>query len=148
MIRIATDKDIPKLVELLREYSKDIPVRCAQSSFSPAVVANVIKTAIGLGLCFLAEDEEIIGVIVGGVDRNIWSADTFEMTILAHYVKPIYRRGVTGGRLFMEYMRRSDELLEAKNKIRVSCLMAQPNGTNIKMEKHGFKLMQTTYFKE
>ena len=151
MIRLATDEDITMLVDLLRDFSRELPIESAESAFSPRVASNRLKEGIGLGLCYLSletDESDPTGFILGNVGLNVWSENDYEITLLAHYMKPDYRKKMDGGRLISAYLKQCDKLIKEYPKIRIAYVMTQPEGTNMNYEKHGFDLMQTTYKKE
>jgi len=150
MVRNATINDVPHIVSLIEEYSINLVLDCAQTSLSKRRAANIVNQAIGLGLCQVAvsPEGEVVGASVGTVGFNVWSDITQEINLLVLYVKPDYRKGSYGARLYSSYIESANELMGKTPQILVSNVFAQPEGTNINYEKRGFKLSQISYTKE
>ena len=143
--------DTNQIIGLMKEFAKDLPVDCALSAFSPRRGASLIQESIAVGLCKIVygEDrEEALGFVLGVVSPNIWSEHFQEIQLLALYIKPEYRKGTAGGRLFKSYLKSSEELINKNNNIGASIVYEQPTGTNINYKKIGYKPIQIQYIRE
>ncbi len=150
MVRGATVSDIPQIIKLLRAYSNEIDLECAPRGFSSPKAANIIKQCINLGLVMLyakTGDMEPRGVVIGTIQNNLWSDVTKEAQMLAIYVKQEFRNTSVGGKLFLAYCQKTDDLLN-NQEISMSHVFSQQEITNIDYVKRGFKQSQTTFTKE
>jgi N-acetylglutamate synthase-like GNAT family acetyltransferase len=117
-VRGAETEDILPIISLLREFAADSGIESASEYFSPKAVGGMISYSIRNGCCIIAVDkvsreENIVGVIMGAINVNPWTSQTRELRELAWYVKPEYRKGRSGIKLYNRYKEESRELIES-----------------------------------
>ena len=128
--RAAGVKDLDK-DSYNRDYARKILLHCQLS-----------------GVCPVAEvDGQVVGFILSMKDRDLWIPTIYRLREVAWWVKPEYRNTTAGGRLFSEYCRGADELLDsgAITSYSISKLSGSPD---FDYEKRGFKFVESTYIKE
>jgi len=69
------------------------------------------------------------------------------MRELVWYVRPEYRQGANAGKLFLEYCKTADELLD-RGEIDGYFTTNMPTTNPINLERREFKLVEQTYLKE
>ena len=146
MIRRAIAEDIPSIVNMLRDYSQHINIKCAAEVFSVPKVSKLVSLCIRQGYVWVFEkDSEIIGSLVAREQVNLFTEGLLETQVIALYVKPEHRNGTTGGRLLIAYDKECE-----KNGIRVSWMGAQVTTelNNKSLERLGYTLSEQSFIKE
>lgn len=133
---------------MVREYCKEVPSEQAQDSslFDETNVKKLLMAMLS-GRGYILVDDEYRGFIAAFVTNNIWFPKILELNELAWWVKPEYRNGTLGGKLWIEFDRIANKLLKAKrvNVVRVSLTEKSPQ---INYEKRGYKKFESSFFKE
>jgi N-acetylglutamate synthase-like GNAT family acetyltransferase len=148
MIRHATKYDMPALLEMMRDYSAQAPQEAIKNKdvHNEAHVKQVFTNMLA-GKGFVLIDDEQRGFIAAMVTTNIWCPEVYELHELAWWVKPEHRTGTLGGRLWREFNRIAQDMIE-DGRIDVACTSVLANSQFIDYSKRGYKLMQATFFKE
>lgn len=148
MIRLATRSDIPKLLDLMRGYAGESPVDVYKNiDFQNAdYVANLFYSII-IGRGFIVVDDELNGMLAAIITNNIWSPDILELRELAWWVKPEFRHGSLGGKLWIEFNKLANEMLKT-NRVHIVTCSLMANSPKLDYEKRGFNILESTYFKE
>ena len=146
MIRRGIAEDIPSIVNMLKDYSQHINIKCAADVFSVPKVSKLVSLCIRQGYVWVFEkDGEIIGSLVAREQVNLFTEGLLETQVIALYVKPEYRNGTIGGRLLIAYDRECE-----KNGIRVSWMGAQVTTelNNKSLDRLGYTLSEQSFIKE
>lgn len=146
MVRRAIAGDIPSIVNMLKDYSQHINIKCAADVFSVPKVSKLVSLCINQGYVWVFEkDGEIIGSLVAREQVNLFTDGLLETQLVALYVKPEYRNGTIGGRLLLSYDKQCEE-----NDIRVSWIGAQVTTelNNKSLDRLGYKLSEQSFIKE
>lgn len=146
MVRRAIAGDIPSIVNMLKDYSQHINIKCAADVFSVPKVSKLVSLCINQGYVWVFEkDGEIIGSLVAREQVNLFTDGLLETQLVALYVKPEYRNGTIGGRLLLSYDKQCEE-----NGIRVSWIGAQVTTelNNKSLDRLGYKLSEQSFIKE
>jgi len=148
MIRQATRYDIPKITEMMREYALEAPVETFKDPINQNAeyFAQLIYELIA-GKGFVLVDKELNGMLIAAITPNIWCPKVYELKELAWWVKPEYRKGTLGGKLWLEFNKQGEELLDS-GRINIVCSTVMVNSPALDYEKRGYKKLETTYFKE
>lgn len=148
MIRLATRQDIPKLIELMRGYANESPVDIYKDiNFQNTEYVSNLFFSIIIGRGFILVDDDVNGMLVAIKTQNIWSPDILELKELAWWVKPEYRKGSLGGKLWIEFNYLANEMIK-ENKIQIVTSSLMVNSPKLDYEKRGFRLLESTYIKE
>lgn len=148
MIREAKRQDIPALVEMMRCYAKEAPMLALQADRnhdSNHVSQLLFSLIIGKG--FVLVDDELKGMLAAITIRNVWCPNVVELRELAWWVKPEFRNGSIGGRLWKTFETRAQEMLEAR-KVDYICTTVMPNSPPIDYSKRGFKPLDITFYRD
>lgn len=148
MIRKATRYDIPMLLDLVREYNKEIPIKVYKNKelHDETYVSNLLFTLIK-GRGFVLIDDDFRGMLLAVVIANVWCPKAFELHELAWWVEPEYRNTSLGGRLWIEFNKEAQKMLNEKRVSSVYTSLME-NSPSIDYEKRGFKKLETKYFRE
>lgn len=148
MIRKATRYDIPMLLNLIKEYSKEIPMDVYKKKewHDEEYVKNLLFTLIKVR-GFILIDDDFRGMLLAVIFPNIWCPKVFELHELAWWVEPEARNTSLGGRLWLEFNKEAQKLLD-ENRIGAVYTSLMENSPLIDYEKRGFKKLETKYFRE
>ena len=148
MIRKATRYDIPMLLNLIKEYSKEIPMDVYKKKewHDEEYVKKLLFTLIKVR-GFILIDDDFRGMLLAVIFPNIWCPKVFELHELAWWVEPEARNTSLGGRLWLEFNKEAQKLLD-ENRIGAVYTSLMENSPLIDYEKRGFKKLETKYFRE
>jgi len=148
MIRNATKHDIPVLIGMMQKYAAQSPMSALQNQnvHDPAHVAKLMEMMIA-GRGFVLIDNDHRGFLAAIVTGNVWCPKVYELRELAWWVDAEHRKGIIGGRLWLEFNRRAERMIDVG---RVSCVCTSTlsNSPAINFTKQNYKLLETTYYKE
>lgn len=148
MIRLATRYDIPKLLDLMRGYASESPVDAYRNiNFQNEQYVSNLFFSIIIGRGFIVVDDDLNGMLAAIITPNIWSPDILELKELAWWVKPEFRNGSLGGKLWLEFNYLADEMIK-ENRVQVITCSLMANSPKMNYEKRGFKSLESNYFKE
>ena len=117
MIRLANKYDLDVCVEMMRQYAfeSDIDVLSDTTSHNPEYVANLLLSLIcGRGFIFI--DDQHRGMIAGIITPNVWCNTVYELRELAWWVNKDHRDKTIGGKLFVAFNKKADELIRVGRK--------------------------------
>ena len=148
MIREATKYDIHKITEMMREYALEAPVETLKNpeNQDSQYFGQLIYELIA-GKGFVLVDEDLNGMLIAAITANVWCPKVYELKELAWWVKPEYRKGTLGGKLWLEFNKKGNELLKS-GRINIICSTVIVSSPALDYEKRGYKKLETTYFKE
>lgn len=146
MIRTATKYDMPYCVEMMRRYAREAPILALQN---PAVHNDLhvqgLLTQLIEGRGFVLVDDKMRGMLAAIITRNVWCPDVLELRELAWWIEPEHRKGMIGGRLFLEFSKRAKELLAVG---RVQCVYASLMVTSDLQSLPGWTRIDSTFLKD
>ena len=148
MIRKATPFDMPALVALMRGYVAEAPMEVLKDEAmhdQPYIEALLASLMAGRG--FILIDDRKRGFIAAVINSNVWCPSLMELHELAWWVQPEHRGGTLGGRLWKAFDLLAQDYLDC-GRAQIVCSSVIANSPKINYTKRGYKLMQTTYFKE
>jgi len=149
MIRLATDSDTLVVVDLLRRFLSDTSYSQAEQASKDTEhlckLAWIIKQHGYIWLAF--KDQEPVGLLMAIREPNMWLPSAQELREIVWYVVPEHRSSTIGGKLFLQYCRKGDELL-ATGEIQGYFTTQMTTTKSIDLESRGFKRTETTFLKE
>lgn len=147
-MRTATRQDIPKLVEMMRGYASQAPIQILQDprNHNDEHVAHLLFSIL-CGRGFIVVDNDYRGMIAAIITPNVWCPNVRELRELAWWVEPEHRNKSIGGRLWVEFNRRAQELLD-QNRVDYVCTTVMINSPLIDYTKRGFKPLEATFFRD
>ena len=148
MIRLANKFDIPILIAMIQEFSKETLIQKYkdQTLWDKKYVGNLLYSLI-LGRGFIVIDEDLKGMIIAMITPNVWCPQSNQLNELAWWVAPESRNGLLGGKLWLEFNKHAQKLLDEK-RIDVVMTSLMANSPAIDYSKRGFKQLHTTFFRE
>lgn len=148
MIRLANKFDIPILIAMIQEFSKETLIQKYKDEtlWDKKYVGNLLYSLI-LGRGFIVIDENLKGMIIAMITPNVWCPKSNQLNELAWWVAPESRHGLLGGKLWIEFNRQAQKLLDEK-RIDVVMTSLMANSPEIDYSKRGFKQLHTTFFRE
>jgi len=148
MIRLANKFDIPILIAMIQEFSKETLIQKYkdQALWDKKYVGNLLYSLI-LGRGFIVIDENLKGMIIAMITPNVWCPKSNQLNELAWWVAPEARNGLLGGKLWIEFNKQAQKLLDEK-RIDVVMTSLMANSPKIDYSKRGFKQLHTTFFRE
>ena len=148
MIRLANKFDIPILIAMIQEFSKETLIQKYKDEtlWDKKYVGNLLYGLI-LGRGFIVIDEDLKGMIIAMITSNVWCPQSNQLNELAWWVAPEARNGLLGGKLWIEFNKQAQKLLDEK-RIDVVMTSLMANSPKIDYSKRGFKQLHTTFFRE
>lgn len=145
MIRLACKFDLPALVEMMRKYSEESPIEALKNkqSHNRDYVKSVLEQLI-IGRGFVLIDDQMRGMLAAIIAPNFWCPSVSEVKEIAWWVHPEYRNGTIGGRLYHQFMKKAQELVEQK-RADVICISLMHTSS---VHDLPLKKIETTYVKE
>jgi N-acetylglutamate synthase-like GNAT family acetyltransferase len=148
MIREANKFDIDACVEMMRRYAEESPLEMlSQSKHHNSDHVKSILTTLIAGRGFILIDNELRGMLAAIVTPNFWCPNIKEVKELAWWVHPDHRHSVIGGRLFVEFEKKSQEFID-QGKAHLVTLSLLSNSPQFDLSLRGFKAIEATYAKE
>ena len=148
MIRLANKFDIPILIAMIQEFSKETLIQKYkdQALWDKKYVGNLLYSLI-LGRGFIVIDDDLKGMSIAMITSNVWCPQSNQLNELAWWVAPESRNGLLGGKLWLEFNKQAQKLLDEK-RIDVVMTSLMANSPEIDYSKRGFKQLHTTFFRE
>ena len=149
MIRLATDEDSGIAVELLRRFLLDTSYSQAkEASENREHLVKLVWACQQFGFVWLAFiDNKPAGILMSLKEPNIWFPKKIQFRELVWFVLPEYRSSSIGGKLFINYCKKAEEL-KKKGLIEGYFTTKMTTTDSIDLERRGFRLTETTYIKE
>lgn len=148
MIRLATRYDIPQLLIYIEQYCYEAPIELVKDKkyHNKQYVEKLLFEMI-VGRGFILIDNEFKGMIGALIIPNVWFPDVLELHELFWWVKPEYRNGIVGGKLWLKFNEMAQELLDL-GRVKLIHTSKMPSSPNINYEKYGYKPLNITFFRE
>ena len=148
MIREAARHEIRAIVEMMRKYANEAPVKILQELDTQDVshVSNIIFTIMA-GRGFVLVDDNLQGFIAAIVVPNVWSPKILELRELAWWVIPECRNTSLGGKLWLAFNKKAQEMLDSK-RVQIVCVTSMTSSPPLDYTKRGYAPLETTYFRE
>ena len=140
MIRLARLDDIPKIIPLVEQFATEQNMR---DDLDIKSTAKVLSMSVSDDLCYVSEQDGIVGVIGGIKSPNIWNSWKTQIDEIIYYVYPYYRKGSTGARLLSTYT----EAIKDNCYISTLKLMANSPDLTQHYKKLGYVETETTYMR-
>ena len=101
----------------------------------------------GAGLCYIAESETNIGIIMGIISPNIWAPQYLFMHEIVYYVDEEYRNTRAGYLLFKEFDKKCQELVLQKRIHHITLSMPKTL-LDINFERFDYEVSEKTWIKK
>ena len=149
MIRLADHTDTFVIVDLLKRFLGETSYsQATQASQDTEHLCKVVWLVQQHGYIWMAyQDEQPVGLLMAVKEPNMWLPSARELKELVWYVVPEARSSTVGGKLFLQYCRKGDELL-AKKEIQGYFTTQMTTTSPIDLESRGFRQTERTFLKE
>lgn len=149
MIRLSTNQDTMIIVGLLREFLSETSYQQAEAAGKNLEhLCKLVWTFQQYGYIWLAfVEDEPVGVLMSVKEPNMWLPTAKELREIVWYVKPEHRRSTIGGKLFLHYCQKGEELLKSGD-IQGYFTTRMTTTDAIDYESRGFRQTEVTYIKE
>jgi GNAT superfamily N-acetyltransferase len=135
-MRMATKHDKTEVIEMMLQFlgEADLPEFNGINNLRHwnALLDRIFA---GAGAIFFEPGK---GLLMAMVTPTIWDDSIMSLNELAWYVKPEYRAGTIGHRLFKAYVEYGNSL-KAQGRVRYFTMSKMDTSPNLKYEKHGFR---------
>lgn len=148
-IRPATKFDLPYFINTIHSINDndelgDVIKGRLDDTHLNSIFATVLA---GGGLCYVAESDSVIGMIMGVVSPNIWAPQYLFMHEILYYVEEEYRNTRAGYLLFKEFDNRCQELILEKRIHHVTLSMPKTL-LDMDFERFDYELNEKTWIKK
>jgi len=150
MIRLATRADLVELANLVKEEVACSPYSHLfdASDINVSHLRTVIFNWLHHGYIWIDQRKEgIVGYLIAIREPNVWVPALLTLREFAWYVRPEYRNGISGGRLFLKFCEKGDELI-ANGTIDAYFTTRMSNTVDYDLESRGFRLVEKLYIKD
>ena len=148
MIRQANKFDIPKIIEMLKNYRDAAPIEILRKADDQNYIEGLLtEIMIGAGFILLAEkNDEIIGMIIAGIIPNVWNPKVRQCSEIAYWVEPEFRGGTAAYRLLKSYVDECDKMMKS-GKIQMYTMSKMVSSPDLKYQKFGLSKLEETWVK-
>lgn len=148
MIREANKFDLDACVEMMRQYASESPIiKLQDKKYHDEAHIRKLLLSLMIGRGFVLIDNEYRGMAAAIVVPNIWCPSINEIHELAWWVQPEHRNSTIGGKLFLAYNKKAQELID-QERAEVVLISLMPQSPKIDLGSRGFKQIDSTYCKE
>lgn len=150
MIRLATRADLVEIANLVKEEVASSPYSHLfdEDEINVTHLRTVIFNCLHHGYIWIDQRKEgIVGYLIAIREPNVWIPSRTSLREFAWYVQPQYRNGISGGRLFVKFCEKGDELI-ANGTIDAYFTARMSNTADYDLESRGFKLAEKLYLKD
>ena len=146
--RIQSSEDITKAIVLLQAFLKESTYKQYVELQNTQHLGKLIHAIMHSHFAWIAEvNDEPVGLLLALKERNTWIPSLTQLRELVWYVVPEHRTSGIGGRLFIEYCRQAEELMNA-DVIQGYFTTRMDNTQAVNLERRGFRMVEQTYLKE
>lgn len=150
MIRTLERSDYAYVAELLKEFAQetglsDFNLEFYNEHHAYQVLLRCEHT--GVSLVATTGSGEIVGMLLSMRVPDLWLPNIVRLREIAWWVRPEYRGSSLGGRLFIEYCSRADDMLKM-GQIAGYTMTKLVSSEDYNYERRGMRLIEATYMKE
>lgn len=149
IIRQANKFDLPYFIQLIHRINDmdelgDVVEGELDDEYLNQLFATVLA---GAGLCYIAESDERIGMILGIISPNMWAPKYLFMHQVLYWVDEEYRHTRAGYMLFKEFDKECQRLVDMKRVHHVT-LSAPKTLIDMDFERFDYELSEKTWIKK
>jgi hypothetical protein len=148
-IRLANKFDLPYFINLIHRINDmDELGDIVQGELDDTHLNQIFATVLaGAGLCYIAENDDPIGIIMGIVSPNMWAPKYLFLHQILYYVEEDYRNTRAGYLLFKEFDMQCEKLVNEK-RIHHVTLSAPKTLMDMDFERFDYELSEKTWIKK
>lgn len=149
MIKLATTDDTLTVVNLLKQFLTETSyTQAEEASQNFEHLCKIVWMALQHGYVWVAYvSDKPVGILLAIKEPNIWLPKARELKELVWYIKPEYRKNTIGGKLFLSFCKKGEELLKS-GEIQGYFTTKMTTTDTIDYESRGFRQTEVTYIKE
>jgi len=149
MIKLATTDDTLIIVKLLTQFLTETSYsQATEASKNFEHLCKIAWMSLQHGYIWLAYvDDQPAGLLMAVKEPNLWLPQARELKELVWYVTPEYRKNSIGGKLFLSFCKKGEELLKL-GEIQGYFTTKMTTTDTIDYESRGFRQTEVTYIKE
>jgi hypothetical protein len=142
-------QEINDCIDLLQCFLKNtVYKQSISASANREHLGRLVKAVNTSGDIWIAYKDKIpAGLLLAVIEPNMWAPKISHYRELVWFVKEEYRSTPIGGRLFLTYCRRAEELM-SKGVIQGYFTTQMTTTSPIDLESRGFRSVERTYLKE
>lgn len=149
LIRAANKFDLPYFIDLIHRINNDDglgDIVCGEldDNHINSIFATVLA---GAGICYIAESDDRVGIILGIVSPNMWAPKYLFMHQVLFFVEEEYRNTRAGYLLLKAFDKKANELVEQK-RIHHITLSAPKTLLNMDFGRFDYELCEKTWIKQ
>ena len=148
MIRLATRSDLNTVTLLLMEFLASTSYNSHTDSVDREHIKRLAYTILYSGYTWLYyADDAPVGLLIAVKEPNIWIPKKSSLRELVWYVREAYRGTTGAGRLFVEFCKTGEDLLNT-GEIQGYFTTRMTTTTDYDLERRGFRLTEKLYLKD
>lgn len=149
IIRPANKFDLPYFINLIHRINDNDELGdVIQGELDDMHLNTIFSTVLaGAGLCYIAESDDRIGMILGIISPNMWAPQYLFMHQILYYVEQDYRNTRAGYLLFKEYDKECQRLVDQK-RIHHVTLTAPKTFIDMDFGRFDYELSEKTWIKK
>lgn len=148
MIRSATRSDLNTVALLLMEFLTTTSYNSHTDRVEAEHIRKLAYSLLYSGYIWLYyADDTPVGLLIAVKEPNIWIPAKKSLRELVWYVREAYRGTTGAGRLFVEFCKTGDHLLNS-GEIQGYFTTRMTTTTDYDLERRGFRLTEKLYLKD
>ena len=150
MIRIADVKDFKNIKKMFVNFANSAPVEYLHNpKYDDDYIDQIFYGILKQGVMLYAEVKgKPAGFFMAVKTPDLWLPNLPPvLREAAWWVEPEYRDGTVGGKLFMKYQQLAKQM-KARHQIAGFTMTLMEQSPDIKLEKHGYRPIETVYYAE
>jgi hypothetical protein len=148
VIRLATRSDLNTVTLLLMEFLTSTSYNKHTDAVEPEHIRKLAYSLLYSGYTWLYyADDAPVGLLIAVKEPNIWIPEKKSLRELVWYVREAYRGTTGAGRLFVEFCKTGDRLLNS-GEIQGYFTTRMTTTTDYDLERRGFRLTEKLYLKD
>jgi hypothetical protein len=148
MIRLATASDISGIYDLISEFLQNTAYTEHSTELNEQHLKKLVYASLHLGKIWLyEEDSQAQGLLIAIKEQNLWMPDKHSLRELVWYVRPQYRHKPSAARLFVEFCREGEKMLNNKE-INGYFTTRMSTTTDYDLTKRGFREVERLFLKD
>jgi hypothetical protein len=147
-VRLAHRIDHQQIVDCLRHFADFQPFEKIQKEapeYNEHHIFKILDMISKAGIILVAqENNKIVGVMMGMIAPNLWLPNVKVLNEIVWWVEPEYRHTSAGARLYKEYVKQGEKLIE-RGDITSMSLALLSNSPKMNLTNKGWQPIETHY---
>lgn len=146
LIRLANKFDKDQILLMIKHFRDATPLPIMTNYFNEKYLTTLVTHILaGRGLIVVAEkDNQLVGMIIGFINNNIWDPDLLVMNELCFWVEPEHRGGSIAYRMIKKYSELAANLCDEK-RIQLYTMSLMSNSPKLDYSRFGFMKTEETW---